>query len=431
MGTSIALGVIMIVVMLVLFVLDVPIGVSCGLATILISLYVGMPMLKVPMATFNGLNIFSLLAIPYFIYAGSLMEHGGISRRLVAFAFTLVGHLRGGLAHVSLVACMFFAAISGSSMATTAAIGGIMVPDMTKKGYPVPFSCAVQAAGGITGVMIPPSISMVLFGVAAGVSVGGLFMAGLIPGILVGTSMMVVAWLYAKKHNLPIGEKASIKEVVVSLKEAVLALLMPVIILGGIYSGIFTPTEAAVVAVVYGFIVGVFVYKEINFVKFRSITRAAAMTTCTLGIIMGLAQYFGSLLTNFRIPHEVAGAIGDSGVNLWVTLLLINLFLLFWGCFMDVGAAIIITAPILAGIVASLGGNLIHFGVIVVVNLAIGLITPPLGLSLYIAAKIGDISFGQLIKPIASFLFVAIVVLMVITYVPQISLFLPTLLGFN
>lgn len=423
------LGLILMVIMLTLFALNVPIAFSIAAAATVVTVISGIDLIRMPQTMFSGMNSFTLLAIPYFIYAGALMEHGGISRKLVDFAYTCVAHLRGGLAHVSILACMLFAAISGSSIATTAAIGGIMIPDMKKKGYDASFSAAVQAAGGITGVMIPPSMTMVMYGAAAGVSIGSLFIAGIIPGILVGTSLMVVSRQFAKKYGYPTGEKSGWRQRTSSLKNATLALLMPVIILGGIYSGVFTPTEAAVVAVVYGFLISVVVYRQMDWKVFRRTTRAAVLSTCTIGMVLGIAMYFSNWLTVERIPQLLSETIANSGLNIYITLLIINIFLLILGCFMDTGAALIICTPILAPIVMAMGMDLVHFGIVMIVNLAIGLITPPLGVSMYVAANIAQVPFEKIVRPIAAFAIMAIADLFLITYLPIISLGLPKILG--
>lgn len=427
--STLVLGIILLVSMLIMFALNVPIAVSIASSATIVTVLSGIDLIRMPQTMFSGMNSFTLLAIPYFIYAGVLMEHGGISRKLVDFAYTCVAHLKGGLAHVSILACMFFAAISGSSIATTAAIGGIMIPDMKKKGYDAPFSAAVQAAGGITGVMIPPSMTMVMYGAAAGASIGTLFIAGIIPGIMVGCSLMLVSYFIAKKKGYPTGPKSTWKQRAIAFGNAFLAMLMPVIILGGIYSGVFTPTEAAVVAVMYGFFISTVVYKQMNWKKIRQTTRAAAMSTCTIGLVLGVAMFFSNWLTIARIPQLLSEAIGNSGMGLYMTLLIINILLLILGCFMDTGAALIICTPILAPIVGAMGMDLVHFGIVMVVNLAIGLITPPLGVSMYVAANIAGVPFEKIVRPITAFCFMAIVDLFIITYVPVIVLGLPQVLG--
>ena len=423
------MAVILLLILLGLLFLNVPVAFCIATAATVVCLISGIDLIRMPQTMFTGMNSFTLLAIPYFLYAGALMEHGGISQRLVDFAYSLVAHLRGGLAHVTILACMFFAAISGSSIATTAAIGRIMVPDMQKKGYDPAFTGAVAASGGITGVIIPPSMTMVLFGAATGTSIGAMFMAGIIPGILIGCSLMIIAYIFSKKYGYPVGEKSSIKEKLDKFKKAILALMMPVIILGGIYGGIFTPTEAATVACVYGMFIAIVVYRFVDFKKFRMITRSAVKSTCTIGIILGVAMYFGNWLTVERIPHLLSETIGNAGWTLYFTLLIINVLLLALGCFMDTGAALIICAPILTPIVVTMGMHPVHFGIIMVVNLAIGNITPPVGILMYVAADIAKVPFSKIVKPILAFCLMAIADLFLISYLSPLVLGLPKILG--
>lgn len=343
-----------------------------------------------------------------------------ISERLVNFANSLVGQFKGGLAHVSIVACMFFAAISGSGSATTAAIGGIMIPAMVKASYDRNFSTAVQPVGGTTGIIIPPSVPLVLYGVSAGVSVSSLFIAGILPGILIGLSLMVVAYFISWKEGY--GAEVERTKLWKSFKEAILALLMPVIILGGIYGGFFTPTEASVVAVVYGFIIGVFVYKQINLQTLREMLVSSVVTTSVILFIIGSASIFGMVLTREQVPQSIATLLSESNLSPIIILLLVNLLLLVVGTFMETIAAIIILTPILLPVVMQIGIDPIHFGIIMTANLAIGLITPPVGVSLFVGARVGNTKFEPLVRAVIPFMLMMIVSIVIITFIPQLSM---------
>ncbi|CAM5218195.1 C4-dicarboxylate transporter DctM subunit OS=Ureibacillus acetophenoni OX=614649 GN=SAMN05877842_109135 PE=4 SV=1 [Ureibacillus acetophenoni] len=415
------MGILLLLLLLLFLLINVPVAIGIGLATIIVSLLVDIDLIRLPQSLFTSLNSFPLLAAPFFILAGKLMEHGGISEKLVNFATSLVGHLRGGLAYVSVLACMFFASISGSAIATIVAIGAIMIPSLIKNGYNREFASTLHAAGGTIGVLIPPSVPMVLYGVSAGVSIGQLFMAGIIPGILVGVSFMVVSFFVARKQKLEVLPRKSLKEVFNSFINALWAILMPVIILGGIYGGFFTPTEAAAVAVIYGFIIGLFVYKQINFESIKKILLSTVLTTSALGIIIATASFFGLWLTLERVPHNIATAISEADLSPIVTIIIINIFLLILGTFMDATAGLIISTPILVPIAEAAGMDPVQFGIMMIVNLGIGLLTPPLGVGLYIAAKIGNTKFEKLIKPALWFILVMIIDVAIIAIFPQIT----------
>lgn len=409
----------------VLFIINVPIAVALGLSAALIFIIHGdIPLLVVIQNMFNGANSFPLLAVPFFILAGKLMETGGISKRLITLASTMVGRMHGGLALVSIMACIFFAAISGSSAATAAAVGSIMIPSMVKKGYDRNFSSAIQASGGTVGVMIPPSIPLVLYGVAAGTSISDLFVAGIGPGILVGLSLMLVAYVISRKNNYEGGEKSTFVEFLKALKDSIWGLLMPVVILGGIYGGIFTPTEAAVVAAVYGLVVGLFVYKEIKWKDLTSIFSESVITTSVIMFIISTASVFGYLLTVEQIPQKISSFVLGITDNIIITLIIINVLLLIVGTFMETSAAIIILTPILAPVVALMGVDLVHFGIIMVVNLAIGMTTPPVGINLFVVSNIGNVRFEKLVRAIVPFLIIMILDVLIITFIPGLSLFL-------
>ena len=358
------------------------------------------------------------------------MGGGGISKRLLNLANVFFGRITGGLAIVTVVVCMFFAAISGSGPATVAAVGGMVVPTMLEKGYDRKFVLALIAAAGSIGVIIPPSIPMVIYGVTTNSSVSSLFLAGFVPGILIGLVLIGYSYFYAKKNGYKGDtEPFSWKRALHELKEGFWAILSPVIILGGIYGGIFTPTEAAAVSVIYSLIVGCFIYKELDLKKLLNVTRNACETTASILIVIGCAAGFSKVLTLGRIPTTVAAGMLSLTDSVIVILLLINVLLLIVGCFMETLCAIMILAPILFPVVTSLGVDPVHFGIIMVVNLAIGFITPPLGVNLFVASRVGETTLDNVIKGIIPFLGLMIVTLLLITYVPAISMFLPNLLG--
>ena len=416
-----------------LLILRVPIGISLGmssLVTIFASGVVQPTYLAQGLVT--GADSFSLMAVPFFVLAGELMATGGISRRLLNIADAFLGRKYGGLALVTVVACMFFAAISGSGPATVAAIGGLTIPSMLKQGYDRPFAGAISAAAGSIGVIIPPSIPMVMFCVATGVSVGAMFMGGVIPGLLIGVSLCLYSSLYSKKHKYINAEAAPFSwgNVGRSLADGIWALLVPVIILGGIYGGIFTPTEAAAVAVAYGLIVGLFVYRDLKAKDLYRIFGSAALTTATIMVILGTATTFGRILTLERIPTMIADFFVSVAKGPIMLMILINILLLIVGCFMETNAAIIILAPIFLPIVESMGINPVHFGIVMVVNLAIGFVTPPLGVNLFVACNVANAKLEEICKGILPILGVMIVDLLLITYVEPLSTFLPALLGY-
>ncbi len=410
--------------------INIPIGIALGISSLITIIYSGRVDINYLVQNLTtSVDSFPLMAIPFFILAGDLMGKGGISKRLLNVGNALFGRYTGGLGIVTIVSCMFFAAISGSGPATVAAIGGLVIPEMIRKKYSVGFSTSLSATAGSIGVMIPPSIPMVIYGVSGGVSITTLFIAGFIPGIFVGLALILWCYISSKKNNYGEQErKYSAKEIFAAINEAKWALLIPVIILGGIYGGIFTPTEAAAVAVIYGFLVGVFVYRDLSIKDVFDILKKSALTTATVLIILGTANTFGRILTMEQIPMKIANAIISVSDSSVVILLLINLLLLFVGCFMDTTAAIIILTPILLPVAKLIGVDPVHFGIIMVVNLAIGFITPPLGVNLFVACGIGKISLEDLSRSMLPWLVVMISCLMIITFIPEISLFLPKLL---
>ncbi|MDD2379133.1 MAG: TRAP transporter large permease [Aminobacterium colombiense] len=412
------------------FVINVPIAIAIGLASVAAILFSGsIPPIVVVQKMFTAADSFPLMAVPFFILAGSLMEFGGISRRLVEFANSIVGRFSGGLAFVAITASMFFGAISGAAVATVAAIGTILIPAMVRRGYDKPFATAVQATAGTLGVMIPPSIPMIIYGVLTGVSIGALFMGGILPGILVGLSLMFVAWLISRKKGYRGDEKSSLNRIWQTFKQAILALMMPVIILGGIYGGVFTPTEAAVVAVVYGFVVGFFIYRELNLSQLKDILVTTVVGTSMIMFIIATSSVFSWILTAEQIPQVVANAILSISKNPIIILALINLLLLFLGTFMETVAAIIILVPVLLPVITQIGVDPLHFGIVLVVNLAIGMVTPPLGVCLFIGCSIADITLEDITRAVWPFILIMIADVLLLTYLPWISTILPRLTG--
>ena len=412
----------------VLLFLNVPICVSIGLTCAVYSLiYGGVNPSYIATCMFTSCDSFPLMAVPFFILAGALMEGGGLSKRLVNFADSLVGHFTGGFAIVTVVVCTFFGAISGSSPATVAAIGSIMVPTMLERGYSKKFALALIACSGCLGILIPPSIPMVMYGVSTNTSIGGMFLGGFGPGLLTAGLLICTAIFFSHKNGFKgNGLKFSLRRVWHTFVDAIWALLVPVIILGGIYGGIFTPTEAAAVAVIYGFVAGKFIYKELSMKNFRT----AVVNTCvTLGnatIIVGTATTLGRIFTVEQLPATLTSLIGAIN-SPFVVMLLINLLLLVVGCIMETAAAIMILAPILLPIVASFGINPIHFGLIMVLNLGIGMVTPPVGCNLFIASGLAKMDFFKLVKAVLPFLLVMLIGLTLVTAIPDITLFLPRL----
>ncbi|MEZ0480931.1 TRAP transporter large permease [Planococcus sp. SSTMD024] len=419
------MAILLFILLIALFLINVPIAVALGLASALIFYLEGnVSIIVIIQRMFNSVDSFPLMAIPFFILAGKLMESGGISNRLIHLANVIFGRVKGGLGIVSIVACAFFAAISGSAAATTAAVGALMIPAMVNKGYDKSFSTAIQAAGGTIGIMIPPSVPLVLYGVAAGVSVGDLFIAGIVPGLMVMLSLILLVYFVSLKKGYGGGEKFGTKDFFKAFADAFLALLMPVIILGGIYGGIFTPTEAAVVAVVYGLVIGLFVYREIKFTDLAAIFSSSVVTTAVIMFIIAGASVFGYYLTRQRIPAELTEMMLSLTDNWIVALLIINLVLLLCGVFLETSAAIIILTPILAPIASALGIDLVHFGIIMVVNLGIGFITPPVGVNLFVAANIAGTKFESLLRAIVPFILIMVIDVIILSFIPEISLFL-------
>jgi C4-dicarboxylate transporter DctM subunit len=423
------MGIILFIFLILFFALGVPVAISMGLAAAVAILWDGgTPLIVLVQRSFTSIDSFPIMSIPFFVLAGVLMEFGGISKRLVAFANALTGHFSGGLAIVTVVTSMFFAAISGSSAATTAALGSILIPAMISRGYHKNFTGAVQSVSGELGVIIPPSIPLILYGVSTETSIGALFMAGFLPGILIGISLIITITIIAKKRKYAKETRKTGKELWESFKHALFALLLPVIILGGIYSGFFTPTEAAGVAVAYSFIVGVLIYREIKLPKLMNILTQSVITTSAIMFILASAGLFGWILTREGLPQDVAQFFISISDNPYVFLLLVNVFLLIVGMFMETNASIIILAPLLVPVAVTLGIDPVHFGIIMIVNLALGMCTPPMGVNLFISAQLAKINLLQITRGMLPFYIVLLLTLLMITYIPQISMFIPNLL---
>lgn len=419
------------IVFLITLVFGFPVAFCLGLTSLTALVVSDVPLLLMTQRLFTGIDSFPLMAVPFFVLAGELMNRGGTTRRLIDFANVIVGRVPGGLAHTNILASMFFGGISGSAVADAAAMGTIMVPGMVKKGFSPGFSAAVTAASSTMGPIIPPSILMVLMGVTTGLSIGGLFAAGIIPGILLGLSMMVLSYIMAiryafPKETMPLSPRIIWKEFV----SAGPALMAPVIILGGILGGIFTPTEAAAVAVLYAFILGKFIYRELSFKDMGDIFIQSGTTTAVLLLIIGMANIFAWVLTSEQIPTRIAQGLLSLTDSPYAILMLINILLIFTGMFLEGGAAIIILAPTLLQVTNAVGIAPLHFGLIMVLNLAVGLLTPPLGVCLFVVCGVTGINFPEIVRAVIPFLLVEFAVLLLVTYFPWIILLIPKLLGY-
>lgn len=406
----------------VLVCLGVPISFVLGIASLAAMVFAGdYPLQVVIQRMFAGVDSFPLMAIPFFMLAGSLMEKGGITSRIIGFALSIVGGLRGSLAHVVSISGVIMGGISGSGVADTAAIGSIMVPEMVKRGYHSPFSAALVAAAGSIGLIIPPSIAMIIYGVSAGSSIGDLFMAGFLPGILIAIGFMSVSHYIAQKRGYPIEPKMTGQQRWVSFKESIWALMMPVIIIVGIRMGVFTPTEGGVVAAVYAMVIGKFIYKELQWRDFPEIFSQAVINTAVISFLIATASLFSWLLASEGIPQQITESILSVSDNKFVILLLINLLLLIVGMFLDSGPAIILLVPVLVPVAESLGVNLTQFGLLMVINLTIGLLTPPVGTALYVSSNISKVPLATLSRAVLPFIGVMIFVSLLITYVPEMT----------
>jgi len=415
----------------VLMMIGVPVAYALGLAALIGALWIDIPLDAVMIQLASGVNKFSLLAIPFFVLAGAIMAEGGMARRLVAFAGVLVGFIRGGLSLVNIMASTFFGAISGSSVADTASIGSVLIPEMERNGYPRPFATAVTVSGSVQAILIPPSHNAVIYSLAAGgtVSIAALFMAGVLPGLLLGLTLATLCLIIARRENYPKGQVIPLKQALKIALDAAWGLMTMVIILGGILSGVFTANESASIAVVWAFFVTMFIYRDYKWRDLPKLMHRTVKTVTIVMILVGFAACFGYLMTLMQIPLKVTGFLTSLSDNKWVILLLINLLLLVLGCLMDMAPLILILTPILLPVVKLLGVDPVHFGMIMMVNLGLGLITPPVGTVLFVGSAISKLPMGVITRAMVPFFVALFIVLMMVTYIPWLSLWLPRTMG--
>ena len=426
-----AVALVLVLVFVLLLVMNVPIAVSIAMAAFVAILAEGVDpsvMLATKMA--NGVNSFALLAIPFFILSGHLMGRGGMARRLIDFASSIVGMLPGGLAYVNTLTCMMFGSISGSAAAAVSSVGGFMIPEMNRKGYNREFNVAVTTTAATTGLLIPPSNVMIVYSVAAGsVSIAAMFMAGVLPGIITGLFIMVVCGYFAFRNKYGAGDRVSLMQGLLSFKRAIMSLLLIIIVIGGILKGIFTATEAAAVAVLYSFLLTVIIYREIKPKELPEILKQTGITTAVIMLLIGASSGMSWIMTMANIPQTVSSALVNLSDNPIIILLTINLLLLFVGTFMDMTPAVLIFTPIFLPVVTSLGMHEVHFGIMLIANLCIGLCTPPVGTCLFIGCGVGKTTIAKVTKYMLPFFGAMVLALLVITYVPQVSLWLPVQTG--
>ncbi|PIV01573.1 MAG: C4-dicarboxylate ABC transporter permease [Syntrophobacterales bacterium CG03_land_8_20_14_0_80_58_14] len=409
-----------------LLLIGVPVGLAVGLAALIVFILNGIPLQMVPQTFFEGSSSYALVAVPFFILAGDILARGGISERILAIAEATIGRIRGGLAVVATMASMFIAAISGSGAATTAAVGASLLPEMNKKKYDTDFSAALIVSSGCIGVVIPPSVPMVLYAVIAGEGVAKLFMGGFIPGTIMGVGLITYAVWYSNKHGYPASEKLPAREVGRRFMASLWGLMTPVIILGGIFSGYFTPSEAAAIAVDYTLLIACLIYRSLNFKKFYELVVGAGVTSALIMFIIGTAKIFGWGLAFYQIPEAVAKSmISIAGNDYFWIYLMIDIIVLIAGCFMETASALIILTPIFLPLIEAVGGNLIHFGVIMVIGLAIGMTTPPMAIDIFVASAISGRSLEQISKAIWPMVIVLVAVLFICTYFPWFVMVLP------
>ncbi|MBN2296034.1 MAG: TRAP transporter large permease [Pirellulales bacterium] len=416
--------------MLLLLLAGVPVAFAIGIAAavFLLSGSSDVPPVVLAQMTLSGADSFILLAVPFFIFAGELMNAGGITRRLVAFAEALVGSLRGGLAYVVVLVNMIMAGVSGAAIADAAAVGSVMIPSMVRRGYRPGFAGAVNAAAATIGPVVPPSVGFIIYASLTGQSVGRLFLAGAIPGLLMGLYLMVVCFIVARKDNLPLGRRTSLRVVAAGLKDAFWALAMPVIILGGILGGVVTPTEAGCLAVLYGLFVGTVIYGELRMADLPYLLAKSAKQTAVILFIIATAKTFGWLLTYLDAPGMLVHVFGSISDRPWVFLLVMNTMIIALGCFMEGGSLMIILTPLLLPVLTNYQIDLVHFGVVFQLNIMIGLLTPPIGMLLYVITGVSGVEMNKILPNLWPFLVAIVLVLLLTTYVPVITLFLPNLL---
>jgi C4-dicarboxylate transporter DctM subunit len=428
------MGLILAITFVVTLTFSVPVGIALGITALAGLIYIAPDpdiLMLIPMKFISGMDSFPLLAIPLFILAGSIMAHGGIARRIVDLSLVFFGRIRGGLGIVVTVATFFFGAICGSGSAKTAAIGSVMLPEMKRHKYPADFATALFAAAGGASSLVPPSIDLIIIGVVANISVAGIFAAGIIPSILNAAALAALAYFFARKLNLPLTAKIAWKEKLRILRDGILPMLMIVIVIGGIYGGIFTPTEAAAVAVVYGFCLSFFVYKELTLTNLKKALLKTASLTGVVLLVLGTASVFSFLLTFERIPHQIAQAVTHYASNWVVFVLFINVVFLVLGMIMDALPAIIVLMPIIAPVAIKLGMSPLHLAILVEANVGLGMISPPVGMCLFVSCGISKIPIEKSIKRLIPFLLVLLTTLLIISYVPAITTFFPHLLGFK
>ena len=423
--------IILVVSFVTLLVMDVPIAISIAMSTFLAILATtGDPCYTVAMKMANGVDSFALLAIPFFIFSGVLMGRGGMATRLITFANALVGWFPGGLAYVNTLTCMIFGAISGSSVAAVSSIGGFLIPEMNKNGYDRDFNVAVTVTAATTGLVIPPSNIMIVYAVAAGtVSISALFIAGVVPGILIGLCILTVCAFIGIRRGYKAGEFVGGKEVITSFIRSFLSLLLIIIVIGGILGGIFTATEAAAIAVAYSFLLAVVIYREVKMTDFPEILIQVGKLTAVVMLMVGASSAMSWVLTTQNIPQTVSQLLLGISKNKYVILLIINVLLLLVGTFMDMTPAVLIFTPIFLPVVEKLGMHPVHFGIMIIANLCIGLCTPPVGSCLFVGCSVGKTTIANVTKPMLPFFLAMAVALMVITFVPQLSLWLPNIFG--
>ncbi|CAM4124069.1 TRAP transporter large permease [Zobellia nedashkovskayae] len=418
---------VLVLVFVVCLVLRFPIAFALGLSCLSYILVKGIPLIIIPMKMYSGIDVFVLLSVPGFIMAGNLMNQGGLTEKIITFCNHLLGHIRGGLSLVNIGASMLFAGISGTAISDTASMGSIMIPAMKKEGYDTGFSCAVTAASSTIGPIIPPSVPMIIAATLSGLSVGKLFLAGALPGLLLGIGLLITAYVISRKRNYPKHARSTLKQVTLGFVDTFWSLLMTFIILYGIIGGLFTPTEASIIAVVYALIIGKFVYKKLNFKNIQVVFLDSMKTSASLMVLVGFANLFGYILITEQIPQSISSEILGFTDNKYVVLLLINLLLIVVGTFMETVAALLILFPILLKVALAVDVDPVHFAVIAVLNLIIGLTTPPVGVCLFVASSIGKISIGEVSKAGLPFLLVSFVVLILVTLFPWFSLALPNM----
>jgi len=416
---------------ILLMLLGMPVAYALGMAALLGALWIDLPLDAVMIQMASGVNKFSLLAIPCFVLAGAIMAEGGMSRRLVAFAGVLIGFVRGGLSLVNILASTFFGAISGSSVADTASIGSVLIPEMEKNGYPRPFATAVTVSGSVQAILIPPSHNAVIYSMAAGgtVSVAALFMAGVFPGLLLGLSLALYCLYVARRENYPKGRVIPLKEALKICVDALWGLATMVIILGGILSGVFTATESASIAVVWAFFVTMFIYRDYKWKDLPKLMHRTVKTVTIVMILIGFAASFGYIMTLMQIPLKITAVFTALSSEPWVILLCVNIMLLALGTLMDMAPLILILTPILLPVMKTIGVDPVHFGMIMMVNLGIGLITPPVGAVLFVGSAVAKLKIEQVVRAMKPFFVILLFVLVLVTYVPQISLWLPRSMG--